>query len=65
MTSLDDPAAIYEHIDRIGRVMDTDLAQAISGAWRWRSSSAGRWFTASEGRRATSLARRAAPQPRR
>jgi hypothetical protein len=65
VTSLDDPAAIYEHIDRIGRVMDTDLAQAISGAWRWRSSSAGRWFTASEGRRATSLARRAAPQPRR
>jgi hypothetical protein len=29
---LDDPTAIYEHIDRIGRVMDADPAQAISGA---------------------------------
>jgi hypothetical protein len=29
---LDDPVAIYEHIDRIGRVMDTDPAQGISGA---------------------------------
>jgi hypothetical protein len=32
LAGLDDPAAIYEHIDRIGRVMDADPAQAISGA---------------------------------
>jgi hypothetical protein len=32
LATLDDPAAIYDHIDRIGRVMDTDPAQAISGA---------------------------------
>ncbi|HEX5880020.1 MAG TPA: abortive infection family protein, partial [Actinomycetota bacterium] len=32
LAALDDPAAIYDHIDRIGRVMDTDPAQAISGA---------------------------------
>jgi hypothetical protein len=29
---LDDPVAIYEHIDRIGRVMDTDPAQGINDA---------------------------------
>jgi Abortive infection C-terminus len=32
LAALDDPAAIYDHIDRIGRVMDADPAQAISGA---------------------------------
>jgi hypothetical protein len=32
LAGVDDPAAIYEHIDRIGRVMDADPAQAISGA---------------------------------
>lgn len=32
VASLENPAAIYEHIDRIARVMDTDPAQAISGA---------------------------------